>query len=350
MTKEGPVIANLLLEGIWHEDVVTEELNEMIGYKRLTIEPVFEENIFRKGDFKIKITNDANYPMWTVLRFGTSKHLNPEIVEFQKSIPPNSVEQVDVSLSTRTGMRLRDINPIPLFAWFAYKYEDGREIKLDDKYALAPVKKEMFGRTEGEVILDGKLDDWSGLPFRGNYRSIITDDVGGYAGDYDAHYEFNTMYDDKYLYLGMAVWDDELVQKRDGSFWNQDAAVIYLDARPTHTSANGRGENRFKDYLYVNFTPSISRRDTPDIYQQERLPGGTLLVTRKTVQGFDMELAIPITYLQSVGGDNWKSIRLNICYFDVDEDDRRTGIWWKPEWNSKNNFIGSGMLFKTLPE
>ena len=350
MTKEGPVIANLLLEGIWHENVVTEELNEMIGAQRIIIEPVFEENYFREGDFKIKIINDANYPMWTVLRFGNSKHLNPQIVEYQKSIPPNSVEEVAVNLSLRTNVRIKDIAPIPLFAWFAYKYEDGREIKLDDRYALAPVKKEMFDRPENEVVLDGKLDDWPGLPFRGNYKSVITDDVGEYQGDYDGHYEFNIMYDDEYMYMGMSVWDDELVQKKDGSFWDQDAVLINLDARSSHASANGRGANRFKDYLYINFTPSNSRRDTPDIYQEERLPEGTRIVTSKSVQGFDMELAIPLEYIHDMGGENWKNIRLNVCYFDVDENLSRTGIWWYPEWSSNANFIGSGVLFKTLSE
>jgi hypothetical protein len=350
MTKEGPVIANLLLEGIWHENIVTEELNEMIGAQRIIIEPVFVENRFREGDFKIKIINDANYPMWTVLRFGNSQHLNPQIVEYQNTIPPNSVEQVAVNLSLRSNASLRDIDPIPLFAWFAYKYEDGREIKLDDRYALAPVKKEMFGRTENEVVLDGKLDDWPGLPFRGYFKSVITNDVGEYAGDYDAHYEFNIMYDDEYLYMGMAVWDDVLVQKKDGSFWGQDAVLVNLDARPSHASGNGRGANRFQDYLHINFTPSTSRKDTPDIYQEERLPEGIRLVTRKSVQGFDMELAIPLAYIRHMGGDNWKSIRLNVCYFDVDENSSRTGIWWYPEWSSNKNFIGSGMLFKTLSE
>jgi hypothetical protein len=51
-----------------------------------------------------------------------------------------------------------------------------------------------------------------------------------------------------------------------------------------------------------------------------------------------------------MGGENWKSIRLNVCYFDVDENSSRTGIWWYPEWSSKDNFIGSGMLFKTLSD
>jgi len=350
MTKEGPVIANLLLEGIWHEDVVTKELNEMIGAQRISIDPVFEENVFREGDFKINIVNDANYPMWTVLRFGNSKHLNPQIVEYQKSVPPNSVEEVVVNLGLRTRVHMKDIEPIPLYAWFVYKYEDGREIKLDDKYSLAPVKKEIINRPEKEVVMDGKLDDWIGLPYRGNYKSVITDDVGEYAGDYDAHYEFNVMYDDEYLYVGLAVWDDELVGTKDGSFWDQDAVLLNLDARPSHVSANSRGTNRHKDYLHINFTPAISRRDTPDIYQEEKLPEGTHIVTSKSVQGFDMELAIPLEYVQNMGGDNWKSIRLNVCYFDVDENSSRTGIWWYPEWSSNANFIGSGTLFKTLSE
>jgi hypothetical protein len=288
--------------------------------------------------------------MWTVLRFGNSRHLIPQIVEYQKSIPPNSVEELAVNLSLRSRVRMNDIQPIPLYAWFTYQYEDGREIKLDNKYSIAPVKKEIFERAENEVLLDGKLDDWVGLPFRGNYKSVITDDVGEYAGDYDAQYEFNVMYDDEYLYMGMSVWDDELVLKKDGSFWDQDAVLINLDARPSPASANGRGANRYMDYLYLNFTPSTSRRDSPDIYQKERLPEGTRILTRKSVQGFDMELAIPLTYMRSMGGENWNSIRLNVCYFDVDKNSSRTGIWWYPEWSSKDNFIGSGMLFRSLSE
>jgi 3',5'-cyclic AMP phosphodiesterase CpdA len=350
MTDEGPVIANLILEGIWNENVVTEELNEMIGSSRIKIEPVYEESYFQEGTFRINITNDADYPMWTVLRFGKSKHLYPEIVEYQKLISPNSVDQVEVNLSLRKSMQIRDIQPIPLLAWFDYRYEDGREIKMDDRFSLAPVKKEMFGRSEEAVDLDGKLEDWTGLPFRGYYKSVLTDDVDEYAGDYDAHYEFNVMYDDAYLYMGMSVWDDELVRKRDGSFWDQDAALVYIDARPAGLSANGRGENRFEDYFYLNFTPSFSKRDRPDIYQEERLPEGTRLVTRKTVAGFNMELAVPLKYIKSKGGEDWKSIRLNVCYYDVDENTSRTGIWWYPEWLSDGNIIGSGMLFKTLSE
>jgi hypothetical protein len=350
MTDEGPVIANLLLEGIWHEDVVTEELNEMIGARRIRIEPVFEEEQFSGGDFRIKIINDANYPMWTILRFGTSPHLLPEIVEYQKSIPPNSVELLDVNLSLRDDVLLHDIFPIPLYAWFIYKYEDGREVKLDNKYTMKPVQKRVIKKSQSLIVLDGDLDDWPALPFRGNFRSVITDNVDEYAGDYDAHFEFNAAYDDEFFYLGMAVWDDEIVRKRKGSFWNQDAVLIALDARPVHTSANGRGENRFKDYIHLNFIPSLSRKEDPEIYQEERLPAGTRLVTRKSVEGFEAELAIPLAYIRNKGGENWENIRLNVTYFDVDENDSRTGIWWYPEWSSTDNFIGSGMLFKTLTE
>jgi hypothetical protein len=63
-----------------------------------------------------------------------------------------------------------------------------------------------------------------------------------------------------------------------------------------------------------------------------------------------MEMAIPLQYIHLMGGKDWKSIRLNVCYFDVDENSSRTGIWWYPEWSSNSNYIGTGTLFKTLSE
>jgi hypothetical protein len=347
MTDEEPVIANLLLEAIWNEDVTTKGLTDMISAERITIEPVFEENYFEQGEFKVKITNDANYPMWTVLRFGKSQYLIPEIIEYQKTIPPNSVEQVDITMSSRIRLNIGDIEPIPLFTWFVYRYEDGREIKLDEKFALVPVKKDFIRSSEGEVVVDGNLDDWSGLPFRGNIRSTLTNNVQDYNGDYDASFEFNVMQDEDFLYLGMAVWDDELITRRRGTVWDQDAVLINLDARPVHISANGRGNNRFNDFVYLFFSPSTTSNQSPQIYQEERLPEGTRLATMKSVQGFDMELAIPMAYLNSNGGIDWDAIRLNICYFDKDNNSPRTGIWWQPEWSSSKNFIGSGTLFKT---
>ena len=57
-----------------------------------------------------------------------------------------------------------------------------------------------------------------------------------------------------------------------------------------------------------------------------------------------------LEYVRSLGGDNWETIRLNITYFDRDNKSPRSSIWWKPNWSSASNYIGSGMFFRTETE
>jgi hypothetical protein len=347
ITENGPVIANLLLEGIWDENVVTGELRDMINTDRILIEPMFVEDAFKEGEFRVRITNDANHPMWTILRFGENRYLNPEIIEFQKSIPPNSVELLEIPVNAHRATPLKRIRPLTLYAWYIYEYEDGREIKLDQQFGLAPVKKLYLKYAEEPVRVDGYLEEWTGLAYRGGIRSTISDGIEQYGGDYDAHFDFNLAYDEENLYLGMSVWDDKIELDRNGSIWSQDAVLINLDPRPVIESANDRTDNKFhNDYFHLYLAPSLSRTHPIQIDQEERLPEGVQLKTRKSIEGFTLELSVPLDYVRDFGGHNWETIRVNIAYLDRDDKDNRTSIWWKPNWSSTENYIGSGMFFR----
>ncbi len=348
MTEDGPVIANLLLDGIWDENVVTEELTDMINADRILIEPIFVENGFREGEFRLKITNDANYPMLTLLRFGESTYMSPEIVEFRKSIPPNSVEMLNIPVRSIQASTLKYIKPIPLYAWYIYQFEDGREIRLDQSIGLAPVQKKFLNKADGTILVDGNLEEWSGLPYRGGIQSVARDDRDDYQGDYDAHFDFNMTYDDEKLYLAVAVWDDRIELDRKKSVWSQDAILINLDPRPVLISANDRTDNNYQnEYFHLYLSPSLTKNQSPTIDREELLPEGTRLETRKSIEGFNLEVSIPMDYIRSLGGENWETIRLNLTYFDRDNNSPRTAIWWKPNWSSSSNYIGSGMFFRT---
>ena len=246
---------------------------------------------------------------------------------------------------------MKYIRPIPLYAWYVYKYEDGREIKLDQQFGLAPVRKKYLNRTKEISYIDGNLKDWPGLPYHGGYESVISQGKQEYQGDYDAHFDFNVTYDDENLYLAMTVWDDHLELNRKKSFFSQDAVLINIDPRPVLISANDRTDNRYiNQYFHLSFSPSLAKNQAPFINQEESLPEGTRLVTRKSIEGFDLELSIPLQYIRSLGGSKWETIRLNIAYLDCDNNDSRSHIWWKPNWSSKSNYIGSGMFFRTEPE
>ncbi len=351
VTENGPVIANLLLSGIWDENVVTEEITDMINADRIQIEPIFVENGFREGEFKLKITNDANVPMITILRFGESRYLGPEIMEYRKELPPNSVEMLDIPVRSVQTRNLKYIEPIQLYAFYRYRLEDGREIRLDQSFGLVPVRKNFLNRTKGKIEVDGELGDWPGLPYRGGNGSVPEEGRSNYMGDFDAHFDFNLSYDDENLYLAMAVWDDRIELDRKKSVWAQDAVLVNIDPRPVLISANDRTDNNYRnDYFHLYLSPSLVRNQSPLIDKENILPEGTRIATRKSIEGFNLEVAIPMEYIREMGGEDWQTIRLNLTYFDRDDDAPRTAIWWQPNWSSSSNYIGSGMFFRNLGE
>ena len=73
---------------------------------------------------------------------------------------------------------------------------------------------------------------------------------------------------------------------------------------------------------------------------------GIKFVIRKFLEGFNAELAIPIESVKSMGGEDWKTLRVNVAYYDRDGEELRSQIWWKPNWSSPKNYIGSGMFFR----
>src|SRR5439155_22997199 len=72
MTDKGPRIANLLLDGIWDENILTEKMAKTMRTalegKAVTSDALFKNGEFRGGPTfpgataKLKITNDAEIP------------------------------------------------------------------------------------------------------------------------------------------------------------------------------------------------------------------------------------------------------------------------------------------------
>jgi hypothetical protein len=346
MTEEGPIIANLLLTGIWHEDIVTEDLINMINDEKIMINPVFIEDFdFDEAKFKIQIKNDHDYPMLSYLAFNKNQYLIPGKPTYQKEVEPNSNEILTISVNSSQPIDVNMIEPLNMNALFIYKYKDNREIPTSKKYLLIPVKKEYADFTRGKIWIDGNLDEWEGLPFRVNAKSYKTGDLSSYSGDYDGSFEFDIRYDYENLYIAISVWDDELILDKKKSLWSQDALHVYVDARPLLTSSNERGQ-QIEDFLHILFAPSPGKKNDIRIYQQDQLPADISIAADKTVAGFDAELSIPLKYLEEKNGDEWQNLRFNAAFIDCDQNDSRTSIWYVPEWSSEKNYIGSGMFFR----
>lgn len=347
MTEEGPVIANLLLPGIWDENIVTKEINRMMNTEKILIDPAFiEDNDFREAHFKIHLSNDNNYPLWSYFAFNQNQYLIPGEPTYEKELEANSYEIITIPVNSSQRVDINEIEPLIMNAWFIFKYEDGRDIQTERKYGLAPVKKEYTYFSRTKIWIDGTLDEWQGLPFRVNRKSYKTGNMNEYSGDYDGSFEFDIRYDYENLYIAMSVWDDEVILNKDESLWSQDVVRIYLDARPLLISSNGVGQNRFEDFLYISFAPSVDRKDDIEIYQQNQLPENIAVATKRTIAGFDVEMSIPLKYLEEKNGKEWQNFRFNAAFIDYDQNNSTTEIWYMPGWDSERNYVGSGTFFR----
>ncbi|MCB0847623.1 MAG: hypothetical protein KDE26_30435, partial [Bacteroidetes bacterium] len=72
---------------------------------------------------------------------------------------------------------------------------------------------------------------------------------------------------------------------------------------------------------------------------------GTQIAAKQTPEGYTVEMAIPVDYLNKTYGSDWQEIRLDIFANDNDYQGKHISqIFWKPDWRSDENIMGSGMF------
>ena len=350
MTDEGPIMANLMLDGIWSEDVVTEEfagfMRPLLQNQAVSIAPILiEENTFQQHKSELKLTNDSNVPMLVDLSFKANLDLLPNFVEKNITVAPNSVEVLELVISAHKEVSLDSLNPLKLEGKVTYLSENQPEISLPVQYNILPEKVEQIDQTSGSINVDGNLQEWGQLSYEVNERYVDADPFS-HKGAADAALAFDITYDDDYLYIAARVTDDEIMTSEDQSPFEQDGISVLLDARPEKVSALGKGANLFREVLYIGQSP-VHAEENADLYRKNRLPEGIKAICKKTEGGYVTEIAIPVSYLNEMQGTDWQNLRLNVAVSDFDkEGNHQTRIYWKPNWSDAENYVGSGMFRK----
>ncbi|MCB0631827.1 MAG: hypothetical protein KDD15_18905, partial [Lewinella sp.] len=68
---------------------------------------------------------------------------------------------------------------------------------------------------------------------------------------------------------------------------------------------------------------------------------------RTTEDGYVVELALPLSYIKELQGNNWRHVRINLIAQDWDENsDQKPIYYWRPNWRGSDNIVGSGLFFK----
>jgi hypothetical protein len=344
MTNEGPILANLFLDGIWDENVVTDDLVDLVREQPfpVRITPIYlEEGNPQRMTAEVKATNHSDGPMHVNITGVTNDQLHYRFDKTKFTVEPNNVETFNLDLNNVNNLEIADFGTLKINAEITYEIQNTPDVTFSSVLNFKPFERKRISKAPKNIKIDGNLKDWK----EANWIAI--DGVEGspfdFDGPEDCSIRFATAYDDHYFYVGIDLVDNDFLVMEEGSYWNQDAIILGLDARPKNQSSFNMGEGRGSDWIAYLRT---FKKENP-VYQENRLPAAVKSEGNMKENGVTLEVAFPLEYIKKMGGDDWSSIRWGIGYYDHDRDDENaTSHFWFPAWNSKEDIPGSGILFK----
>ena len=332
MTDEGPILANLLLEGIWDEDVVTETqkqwVSKMDASAMIQFEPIFqEENLFEQGTYRIKLSNNLEIPMEVSIKDRFSWDLSGRALKNDLSVAPNSVEFVDFVLHNKSNRQIDELRSLPVDIKVKYEVPNlGKSIELPYTYQIKPLRKKYLQEVNHSVKIDGVAEEWTSFPIK--YHD---------AGLSDNKVVATIAADEKNLYFAAKITDNHLVLDTAMAVWKQDCFnwIINVD-KPAKLLTT-------RNYQTIRLTPATDHFEST-VYRPEQLPPSILYASKANAQGYDVEISVPIQFIEDQLGITMEQLRTNFFVDDKDHpDEDPVRLYYQPDWRSKESWVGSGL-------
>ncbi len=357
LTREGPVVAHLKLDGILDGELPTHTmalLTQRLGSAYdIRIEPISAQSP-TQGQTLIHISNRAGIPLQVRLRWELHDRLRPTPYALSKTVAPGSTEVVKVLVEWSQGQTFTSQDALPAEVIATYEPKDlPKPVSWRRTFYAAPEQTPVIERAaKGSMTLDGRLDDWSSLPFSMARPQQLTGDISGWQGQQDLQLRFGLVQDEEFLYVGVRVQDDQWI-RRSGTTAYQDSVVLHLDPRHPDESKNAAGATRTaieKMGSPVRVIPPSAIGNAIVNPAQTHLEGVRILGAPSR-DGYTLEWAIPHSSLEPSQGIPWETLRLNLTVRDVDAfTGSRVDLWWRPRWETMESHPGSGVFRRSNPE
>ncbi|MCP8897914.1 metallophosphoesterase [Gilvimarinus xylanilyticus] len=348
MSEQGPIIANMMLDGIWGEDVRTAEMRDlqtaMIDKGRLSLPAILYRDKFKKGVAQLRLKNDSDTPYQFKAQY---RSLGKAKIEGENSlnitVPPNEI--VTPSIAVATERKITDDQDLAQVDWtLSYQLND-ETIEYAGKETLS-VARERPLKSLRRFQLDGELDEWSRQLFYPNAEGAFFN-TEGFHGDADASFRWAAARHQDGLVLAVEVVDDHLQRSADGIVPQQDFVYFTLDARTqVRRSIKQTYDNRVPGQQTLALL-APSKAIEPELRGDPELPEGVDYAARQTEKGYSAEIFIPEVVLDSIHGSPWTGVRLNVQLRDADPNEPGpTGRQWMPSWGTEWAVGGSGNFYR----
>jgi len=353
MTRAGPRIANILVDGILPDNVRDIEKADrnarLFRNSYVAMGPMYTgDGPFTGGQTSVLFLNGSDVEVDFSVDITCDKSLTVSPSRIRRRIKPGYHE---VPVTVRVNEPGEPGASFNVYLDYTIQREiNGRKPLYVKRTAVGrPTRAWQVRPVTRPVVVDANLDDWADLPFvvadNAHVEATVAKD---HTGPDDCSYRFGVAYDKKFLYIAVRTTDDSLVLDGKLPPAGRDSLEIILDGR--ENAARSANERRvpFKHYLQLALAPPAGGK-AATLRDADKLPPDVIGVCRADDKGMSAELAIPLPYLVNRQKGKWEALRLNITVNDRDGNDEHVAkIMWQPPWDA-TSATGSGTLLRAKP-
>ncbi len=342
MTAQGPRVANLLLEGIHDENVITASrraatrllAGTAYPFRPAAVRPlaVFGEGeMFAGGATVFEASNPGNDPLRVRFHVDPGPHLRYLGAPTPLELAPGASERIELPLAPRGGSPIRypDIAPGRVLWSLSTDSTEG-PVELELTFGLLPVTRLPLP-TGAAPKVDGDLGEWpsGGLPFAATRQGDV---AAKPTAPTDIAFSFAVREAAGDLYFAARVTDDSIVASTAGAkkAWStvQDALVMFVDSRPEAERAANMP--LFAAARGSHLTRMAVAYQTPSPESATRAESSAAVAwrTRRTAAGYVAEARISGDFLDAQAGGRWHTVRVGVVAVDWDEGEIDNHIPW----------------------
>ncbi len=339
VSDDGPVIANLMLDGIHGDDVRTVAVKDTArALERVVrVDPIRGEgDSFRAGTARFSIHNPVDAALEVEASFRSRLGLRVALEDARRSIAPGESATIEVPLGAEPALDWDAITPAEATFTLTTRSPDDREVVVETGLPILPERVLGVPRARGPVEIDGDLGDWPELRLTAHNPAEI-EGAEHWHGSADASFRWDVAHDDDWLYLAIDVTDDSPVHDVELGSLEQDRARISIDARPDPERSENEDLNRamrngnMRKLIMPSIGPVEPREDMLSDLFMTPPPEGTRTASRRTGHGYTVELAVPARALDERQEGPWRALRINVSVADFDADEPgHSVISWRP--------------------
>lgn len=353
VNDDGPVIANLLLDGIHDSLVRTEDVENIVRRLESAVSSeafVGSGALFRDGIARFTVTNGGAAPIRAVGRFSTGRDIAPLVPGIERVVPAGGVAEIEVPYhAPKTPVPYAGIAPAAVH-WTLSSDEGGVPVEIETSSIVHPERRFEVSAAPSAVNVDGDLAEWSALPFVVDQPGEVGGH-GSYSGTEDASFRFGVAYDETHLYVAVDVTDDSIVASGERTAREQDTVDLSIDARPDPDRSQNMG--LFAAIATGSFGKIISSKITLEEPRPDPImalfgagaPEGLQHAAVRTPRGYAAEFAVPKEALDAARGAEWDALRVNVGLTDFDEGEPdHATLWWRANRFGGKAPEGSGLF------